>query len=164
MAHEKAVLDYIRTENVKDTVKKRTSESQKKARISIAIDREFLIWIDEMIKKRAHDYKTEGDIRMMNEYASPPRDLDKELCQLLSDLHLHYTPQQVTGMMKVTDKPRFLWKHRNTCIQMRLWHTQYRTGEPWLHIVVDKSSRVELAKTIAHTVTRVMKIKVRVSE
>jgi hypothetical protein len=101
----------------------------------------------------------------MSEYApSPPRDLDKELCQLLSDLHLLHTPQQVTGMMKVTDKPRFLWKHRNTCIQMRLWHTQYRTGEPWLHIVVDKSSRAELAKTIAHTVTRVMKIKVRLSE
>jgi len=35
---------------VKGTVKK-PSESPKKARISIAIDREFLIWIDEMIKK-----------------------------------------------------------------------------------------------------------------
>jgi len=30
---------------------KKTSESPKKARISIAIDREFLTWIDEMIKK-----------------------------------------------------------------------------------------------------------------
>jgi len=30
---------------------KKPSESPKKARISIAIDREFLIWIDEMIKK-----------------------------------------------------------------------------------------------------------------
>jgi Arc/MetJ-type ribon-helix-helix transcriptional regulator len=26
-------------------------DSKKKARISIAIDREFLVWIDEMIKK-----------------------------------------------------------------------------------------------------------------
>jgi len=30
---------------------KKTSESPKKARISIAIDRELLTWIDEMIKK-----------------------------------------------------------------------------------------------------------------
>lgn len=30
---------------------KRPIESQKKARISIAIDKEFLVWIDEMIRK-----------------------------------------------------------------------------------------------------------------
>ena len=29
----------------------KTDESKKKARISIAIDREFLAWIDQMIKK-----------------------------------------------------------------------------------------------------------------
>jgi len=30
---------------------KRSTEAQKKARISIAIDKEFLSWIDDMIKK-----------------------------------------------------------------------------------------------------------------
>lgn len=30
---------------------KRTDESRKKARISIAIDKEFLVWIDQMIMK-----------------------------------------------------------------------------------------------------------------
>ncbi len=38
------------TENERSLVKK-PSESPKKARISIAIDREFLTWIDEMIKR-----------------------------------------------------------------------------------------------------------------
>lgn len=31
---------------------KRSGESAKKARISIAVDREFLTWIDQMIEKR----------------------------------------------------------------------------------------------------------------
>jgi len=30
---------------------KKIAESKKKARISIAIDREFLVWIDQMIKR-----------------------------------------------------------------------------------------------------------------
>jgi len=39
---------YVRNE---EDLVKRSVESKKKARISIAIDKEFLAWIDEMIKK-----------------------------------------------------------------------------------------------------------------
>jgi Arc/MetJ-type ribon-helix-helix transcriptional regulator len=38
-------------EETRQHLAKNPIESRKKARISIAIDREFLVWIDEMIKK-----------------------------------------------------------------------------------------------------------------
>jgi Arc/MetJ-type ribon-helix-helix transcriptional regulator len=38
-------------EETRPDLAKSPIESRKKARISIAIDREFLVWIDEMIKK-----------------------------------------------------------------------------------------------------------------